>query len=312
VTVLTIPKPADETEWLRERHPFYGASAAGALYGVHPFIDLADVVAEKMAPEPPAPLQTEAIERGHRLEPVLLEWWGDRHGVHVVPPTMLYVNGRLMATLDGEIVGDSESWVEAKTTNDTWDEVPPHVYWQVTAQAAASGKRGDCFVVWFDAELRLKEARVTPAPEHIADVLDRVERFFSFLDLGMTPEGVELTAEHVVQMFPSPEVGKWVDLDESDRDAVVEWETARQERIAAEKRERVAKEAVANLLTDAEGGKFQGLPLVTWRANKPSERFSAKAHGVNEPECHAAYTSEVPGARVLRATRELKTFEVMS
>jgi Arc/MetJ-type ribon-helix-helix transcriptional regulator len=305
MSLFTIPRPAERAAWLRERHPYFGASAAGALYGVHPHLDLADVVAEKMAPEPTDNGETEAMERGTRLEPVLLEWFGDRHGVKVVPSDVLYANGRLMATLDGEIVGDSESWVEAKTTRDTWDDVPPHVYWQVVAQAAASGKRGQCFVVWFDAELRLKEAAVVPAKQHVADVLDRVERFMSFLDLGMVPEGVEMTAEHLAVMFPAPEVGKWVDLDDVGRDAVVEWETARQERIAAEKRERAAKDAVANLLTDAEGGRFNGLPVVTWKANRPSERFSSKAHAQGAPDCHAAHTVMTPGARVLRSTKHL-------
>lgn len=309
---LTVPRPADRGAWLRERHPFFGASAAGALYGVHPHLDLADVVAEKMAPEAIDNGQTEAMERGDRLEPVLLEWWGDRHGLRVVPSEVLYVNGRLMATLDGEIVGNPESWVEAKTTREVWDEVPPHVYWQVTAQAAASGKRGECTVVWFDAELRLKEALVKPAPEHVADVLDRAERFMAFIDLGMTPEGVALTAEHLTTMFPAPEVGKWVDLDEAGRDAIIEWEAARQARIDAEKREKAAKDVVANLLADAEGARFNGLPVATWRANKPSERFSAKAHQIGAPECHAAHTVMTPGARVLRATKELRTFEELS
>lgn len=311
MTAFTIPKPADRLAWLKARHGWFNASDAGCLYSVHPHRDLADVAADKMAADVVDTGPTEAMDRGNRLEPVLLEWFGDRHGVQVVSSDVLYVNGRLMATLDGEIVGDSECWVEAKTTRDVWNEVPSHVYWQVVAQAAASDKHGDCWVVWFDAELRLKQARVTPAAEHIADVLARAEQFMAFIDMGMTPEGVEMRATHVAAMFPAPEVGKWVTLDEAGRDAVVRWNELRTERIGAEKREADAKDAVARLLTDAEGAKYRGLPVVTWRRNKPSERFSVKAHAAEAPECHAAHTVETPGARVLRATKELKTFPAL-
>lgn len=307
VTSFTLPKPAERGLWLQARHGFFNASDAACLYSAHPHRDLADVVADKMAPEPVDNGQTEAMERGDRLEPVLLEWFGDRQGVKVVTPDVLHVNGRLMATLDGEVVGNDDAWVEAKTTMDRWDEVPSHVYWQMVAQAAASGRR-EGWCVWFDADLRLKFAKVTPAPEHIADVLAKAEQFMAFIDMGMTPEDVELSAEHVALMFPAPEVGKWVELDEAGRDAVVRWNDLRLERIAVEKLEALAKDEVANLLTDAEGAKFAGLPVVTWRRNKSTERFSVRAHAAEAPDCHAAFTAEAPGPRVLRATKELRTF----
>lgn len=309
MSLSTIPRPADKAEWLDLRHGYFNASAAGTLYGCHPHMELADVVAEKLAPERGPDEQTEAMERGERLEPLLLEWWGDRHGVQVVPFEVLYVNGRLMATLDGEIVGDSESWVEAKTTSERWDSVPEHVARQVTAQAAASGKRGECFVVWFDSDLRLKEERVRPSTEWVDDVLDRAERFMAFIDLGMTPEGVELKVEHLTAMFPEPELGKWVHVDDQGILAIAQWEAARQDRMAAEKREKAFKDEVARLLEDAEGAKHEGLQVVTWKVNRPSKRFSAKAHAEQNPECHAAHMVEVPGARVLRATRGLRELQ---
>lgn len=305
----TIVKPDDRWDWLKVRHRFYNASDAGCLYSCHPFRDLADVTVDKLADEPTDSGQTEAMERGDRLEPVLLEWFGERQGLTVYQPKVLYHEGRLLATLDGEVAGNDDVWIEAKTTRDTWDEVPAHVYWQVVGQAAASGKR-ECWVVWFDAELRLKHDKVVPPAEHVADVLERAEQFMAFIDLGLTPEGVELSAEHLATMFPAPEVGKWVELDNYGRDVVTAWDTARQDRIAAEKNEAELKDEVARLLTDGEGGKYKGLPIVTWRRNKPSVRFSAKAHAEANPDCHEAHKVEVPGPRVLRATRELRTFKL--
>lgn len=308
MALATIPKPTERPAWLKARHPFFNASDAACLYSAHPHRDLADVVVDKMAPEPVDNGQTEAMDRGDRLEPVLLDWLGDRLGVQILTPEVLYVNGRLMATLDGEPVGADDVWAEAKSTREHWDEVPGHVYWQMVGQAAASGKR-EGWCVWIDAELRFKHAKVTPAPEHVADVLARAEQFMAFVDMGLMPEGVELGVEHLATMFPAPEVGKWVTLDESGRVAVVRWERLRTERIAIEKREALAKDEVARLLTDAEGAKFKGLPIVTWRKNKVGDRFVVGDHEAGEPDCHAKYTRATRGARVMRSTKELRTFQ---
>ena len=308
MTALTIPKPANRLAWLRERHSYFNASDVACLFGAHPHRDLADVVADKLAPDVTDDGETEAMDRGNRLEPVLLDWLGDRLGVQMVTPDVLHVNGCLMATLDGEPVGDTDTWAEAKSTREYWDDVPGHVYWQMVGQAAASG-RAEGWCVWIDADLRFKHAKVTPHPDHIADVLSRAEQFMCFIELGMTPEGVEMRAEHVAQMFPAPEVGKWATVDEVGRDAIAAWDEARLERIAAEKRERALKDEVANLLLDAEGAKFNGIPIATWRRNKPSDRFVVGKHAADAPDCHAAHTIEVPGPRVLRSTKELRTFQ---
>lgn len=310
MSLATIPKPADRLDWLKARHGCFNASDAACLYDCHPFKDLGDVVAEKLRAEPDDSEPTEAMERGNRLEPFVLDWWGDRHGARVFTPSVLYRNGRLMATLDGEIVGNEDDWVEAKTTSQRWDEVPEHVYWQVTAQAAASGRRGVCHVAWIDADMRFKEAEVRPDPAHVADVLVRAEQFMAFIDMGMVPEGVALTAEHVLSMHAAPQVGKWVDVDEEGRAAVAAWERLRQLRIDAEKQERIAKDEVARLLESAEGAKYQGLPICTWRNNRPSDKPDWNALTAAHPDVVAKFTRPVPGPRVLRATRELHAFGV--
>jgi predicted phage-related endonuclease len=304
VNVVTIDKPADRTEWLAARHPYFNASDAGCLYGVHPHRNLGDVVADKLQPEATDNGQTEAMERGQRLEPLLLEWFGDRHHCKVVTPDVLYVNGRLMATIDGEIVDDSESWVEAKTTSLRWDTVPDHVYWQVVGQAASTGKRV-CWVVWFDADLRLKQHKIVVPQEHVDDVTDRATRFMEFIDLGMAPEGVELRADHLAKMYPAPTAGHFAELDDDGLVAVVEWEQCRRARLAAEKAETAAKDRLANLIRDAEGGQYDGRLICTWRANKPTERVDHKALEVAHPEIVQSFRREVPGPRVLRATGQL-------
>lgn len=300
----TVAKPAERGEWLAARHPFYNASDAGCLYGVHPFRNLADVAVDKLRPEPEDGGESEAMERGTRLEPFLLEWFGDKHGCKVITPDVLHVDGRLMATLDGEIVGNDDEWIEAKTTSQTWSSPPEHVYWQVVAQAAASGRRG-CWVVWIDADMRFKQHRIVPPAEHVEDVKRRAEAFMDFIALGMMPEGVEMTAEHLARLYPEPAVGSYADLDDDGLQAVLAWEQARRARLEAEKAEKIAKDAAARLVGEAEGARYDGRLILTWKPNKASEKPDWKALEADHPDLVATYRREVPGPRVLRATKEL-------
>lgn len=301
----TVAKPADRIAWLTARHPYFNASDAGCLYGVHPFRNLADVAVDKLRPEPTDEGETEAMERGVRLEPFLLEWFGDKHSCKVTTPDVLFVEGRLMATLDGEIIGNDLEWIEAKTTSQTWSSPPHHVYWQVVAQAAASGRRS-CWVVWIDADMRFKQHRIVPEPEHVEDVLRRAEAFMDFIDLGMMPEGVEMSADHLARLYPAPKIGTFADVDDAGMQVIIGWEQARQARLDAEKAEAEAKDAVARLIADAEGARYDGRLIATWRANKASERPDWKALEADHPDLVATYRREVPGPRVLRATKELR------
>lgn len=242
------------------------------------------------------------MERGNRLEPMLLEWFADRHECTVYTPGVLYVNDRLMATLDGEVRGADDTWIEAKTTRQRWDGVPDHVYWQIVAQAAASG-RTRCHLVWIDAELAYKDAEVVPKPEHVADVLERAEHFMSFVDLGMMPEGVEMTAEHLARLYPSPVEGKYQALEPSNLEVVREWERARLARVEAEKIEKALKDEVARFFEDAEGLTHEGRLVATWKA---TERTSLDVKRLKEeqPGLVAKYQRTVP-VRTMRALKEL-------
>lgn len=301
-TMKKVPKPADRMEWKRTRHPYVGASDASCLYGANPWKSLADLCVEKMQDDPDPDLTSEAIDRGHRLEPFLLQWWGDKHGLEVITPDELFVCGRLMATLDGIPVGTEDDWIEAKTTNQRWSEVPEHVHHQVVAQAAASGKKR-CFVVALDADMKFKEWEIEPTEEEVGDLLNRVEKFWNYLDLGMTPPEAEFTAEHIVKIHPTHTPESFVDLDEDGFQLIVEWEQLRQARLAAEDAEKQAKDAVARLIAEHEGARFDGHVIATFKAQRRTS-FDTKGFKADHPDLASSY--ERPSSvRVLRAMKEV-------
>lgn len=303
---LTVAKPPDRGDWLRARHPYFNASSAAVLYGTHPFQTAADYAVEKLLADPPDDPPTDPMDRGLRLEPVLLRWLGDQLGVTVVTPDVLYVHGRLMATLDGHVASWSRTFIEAKSFGEVHDTVPTHVYRQVCAQAAATGMP-ECWVVWIDPDMAFKRELVIPARGDVADVLERAEEWMAWIDLGMTPEGVELTTAHVKTLHPKPAAGSFVELDDDGLAAVVEWEQLRRARLAAEKAEAPAKDVVARLVGDKAEARYDGHTVFTWKAAKESPRTdhpAAAAKYLTAAQL-AEFTRPVPGARTMRATKEL-------
>lgn len=295
MTLTTIPKPEDRMEWKRARHPFLGASDAACLFGANPWKSLADLCVEKMAPDPEPEISSEAIDRGNRLEPFLLQWWGDNHGLEVVTPDRLFVCGRLMATLDGIPVGSEDDWIEAKTSNQRWSEVPEHVHHQVVAQAAATGRKR-CYVVALDADMRFKEWVIEPTDDEVGDLLNRVEKFWDYLDLGLLPDDVEFGASHIQVLHPEDD-GTAEELDEDGLSAVVRWAQARRDRLAAEKRESAAKDEVARLFGPASTLTYDGEPVATWKASAPRKWFDKKSFVAEHPELEQKFTVEKMGER---------------
>lgn len=305
--LLTIPKPPERLAWLRARHPYFNASAAAVLYDGHPFQSEADYAVEKLAPEPPNDPPTAPMDRGNRMEPVLLQWLADQQGVEYRTPDVLYINGQLMATLDGVPVGATDTWYEAKTFGERHDSVPRHVYWQIVAQAAATG-RSQGWVVWMDPDMEFKHELVTPSRDDVEDFLVRVEEWMSWIALGMTPEGVQLGREHIAALNPNPAPGSFVELDDQGLAVIVEFEQRRQARLAAAKAEDAAKDAVARLLGDKAAAVYDGREVFTWKPTKPQTvvAWEAAARHHLTPKQLAEFTrTGVPGARRMHATKEL-------
>lgn len=305
--LTTVAKPAQRLAWLRARHPYFNASSAAVLYNLHPFQTEADYAVEKLLADPPNDPPTAPMERGIRMEPLLLQWLADQHGVDYRTPDVLFINGQLMATLDGVPVGASDTWAEAKTFGERHDSVPRHVYWQVAAQAAASG-RSQCWVVWMDPDMEFKHELVTPSRDDVEDLLARVEEWMSWIALGMTPEGLDLGREHIAALNPRPEPGSFVELDDAGLAAIVEFEQHRQARLAAAKAEEVCKDAVARLLGDRAAARYDGREVFTWKPSKDQTvvDYRAAAREYLSPAQLAEFTrTNVPGSRRMHATKEL-------
>jgi putative phage-type endonuclease len=301
VSVVEVPRPADRTAWLAERRPFANASDAAVYVGCHPYKNLADLAVEKLAAEPPDETNR-AMERGNRLEAAVADWWADEHGVGIYEPEVMYRNGRLLATLDRRIVGADRDALEVKTTRHAVDRVQDHWWWQGQAQMFCADLDRVHFAV-LDGSMDLASYTIQRDDSAISCLVEAVEKVWTWLDLGLVPEGVELGAEHLATLYPSPVEGSYADVDDDALDAIRAWEEARQARLVAQKAEDEAKDAVARIVAEHEGARHDGVVVCTWKSSTRSA-LDTKRLSAEHPELVAQYQRET-SYRVLRATKGL-------
>ena len=260
MTITEIDIPPTREEWLAARKPYANASDAAVYMGCHPFKSLEDLAVEKLAVTP-LDVTNRAMDRGNRLEAAIADWWADEHGVGIYQPKVMYACGRLLATLDRRIVGNDREAVEAKSTSKRVTEPEPYWFWQVQAQMVCA----DLDVVHLavlDGSMDLTSYTVERDNLAIAELLARVEEVWGYFDLGMVPEGVQFTSEHVARLHPDPEPI----AVEAPEDVVARWLDAKDALKEAEQYEKSCRDELCNVIGEAEAAAVNGVPLVTWKS----------------------------------------------
>lgn len=219
----TVIKPEHGSmEWLRLRqrdvtgYPVVSASEAAAVHGEHRFKTKWALAYDKLADEPEVTETNRAMERGNRLEPVILQWVSDEIGERVVTPEVMYTvtsgGASLIATLDG-IVGEQDNpklVVEIKTYNRQWDEtadidgygpLPAYWYWQGVHQAACTGVKE---ILWgiFDSTLDLHLYTQKIDEGVVGKHIGRVSNFCRTVASGVIPNEWEHTYDDIAKTLP--------------------------------------------------------------------------------------------------------------
>lgn len=199
MSVVLIPKPEHGSlAWHMLRHRrngqvVFGASEAPALLGVGRYADatLAMLCIRKLPDVPEVKKSTEAMDRGHALEPALVAWAARELGVGVHVPAVMYAQGRFVVSIDG-IADDGCFIVEAKSTTDWFDprDLRSDWYAQACGQAAGTGIYRVVFAV-LDGQLRLHLHEVNVNPDDVAVLELLAEEAGACLDEGVLPEHLQ-------------------------------------------------------------------------------------------------------------------------
>ena len=290
----TIDLPEREV-WLAFRERYWNASDTAALFGEHPYCTTADIAVRKMTGQRQA--ESAVMNRGHRLESAVAEWWSDEHGIAVFPTDRLFLHDELvLATPDYLIVGVEDECLEVKTTARTVIEPERYWWWQCQAQCLAGDLRRVHLAV-LDRQMDLQSFIIERDDQACARIAEGAARFMEAIRAGQMPDDVALRYDHHLALHPVS-TPVTVKLDDRAVGLVRRLETARKlARDAAAEEERVKGELAA-VLGDAEAGIVDGAEVVTWRSQQRT-RIDERRLRSEQPDLVAAY-STTSSFRVMR------------
>jgi predicted phage-related endonuclease len=295
-------EPHGSQAWLNQRYMDeqgnrrISASAAAAIYGLHPFVKKDHYAAEHLSGVAPSPITPNAaMETGNRLEDTIISWAGDRLGVEFETPKELFCydtdNGcHLISTLDGWNE-ETRHILEVKTTSREYSGTLPD-YWRIqgiTQYICSDAKR----VTWaiFDNTLRLTLVEQVITEEEVAEHIEAVTEWLNSIELGMTPSGVKWSYETMQTRYQRP-VSRTVELPSETADLIQRLRHVRNELASYKQLEDELKAEVCELLGDADTAILNGVTVATWKGQK-RESFDSKALRLAHPDLAKQFVKEV-------------------
>lgn len=295
-------EPHGSQAWLNQRYMDeqgnrrISASAAAAIYGLHPFVKKDHYAAEQLSGVAPTPITPNAaMETGNRLEDTIISWAGDRLGVVFETPSELFCYDtdkgcHLISTLDGWNE-ETRHILEVKTTSREYSGTLPD-YWRIqgiTQYICADAKR----VTWaiFDNTLRLTLVEQVITEEEVAEHIEAVTEWLNSIELGMTPSGVKWSYETIQTRYQRP-VSRTVELPSETADLIQRLRHVRSELASYKQMEDELKAEVCELLGEADTAILNGVTVATWKGQK-RESFDSKALRLAHPDLAKQFIKEV-------------------
>lgn len=272
-----IEKPEHgSAEWLRIRwadkqgNRRISASVAAAVHGEGKYTSAADLASELLADNPPEPLPpTKDMERGNRMEPMLIQWAADMEGINLITPDVMYVyeDGpcRMIATLDA--IDQNGIPYEVKSTRKRWDgKLPRHWHWQGVQQAICAGSTSVEWII-FDGDMDLIRHTQFISSDDMELHKQRVREFLSAIDDGNLPDMVTLEYSMLEKMYPDSQP-KSVELTQDQANVVSQLITVQEMIKGLEDQESKLKAEIGAVLQDAEHASYNGEAMVSWKTVK--------------------------------------------
>lgn len=271
-------------EWLR----IVTASKVAAILGLSPW-DSPRSLWHRMRGDLPREEQTAAMSRGHYLEPAILAWWRDQHGVVVQDEYAEQMTYRLgewaAATPDAVALHPTHGLVlvEAKSTSVEWDnELPAYYLTQVLFQLAVSGLTR-CYIPVIGPRLTFAEYVVDVADyaEDVPLIMARCRAFYDSLSADVPPDLDDTVATYdaVRKVHPDIERGAEVELTKAQAWSLVR-HTASSKVIEADLR--LARSTVLDALGRAQYATHDGQRIARRQASKHGVSLVVTASSIGD------------------------------
>lgn len=292
--VILDTRRATDEDWERVRgmRVLGGADAAAAV-GESAWDSPWTVWARHRGLLPPKP-RTERMSWGLRLEPLILDAFGQETGLRVHPQHTLLLSRHhpwMVARLDALAEGDEGlAVVDAKATRG-WDDGPtPDAWWQVQHYLLVTGLSVGWLAV-LEAGNRLHCLRVPADGEAQAALVELESRLWRHIVDGTEPpiDGSDATREGLKLVHPTAAAEVVREMDASAlalvrrrHELTVAIQALEEEREQAENRLRA-------WMGEAAAATLMGEPLVTYR-NRATSRVDLVALRERHPRLVARYT----------------------
>ncbi len=305
-------EPHGSQAWLNQRYMDdkgnrrISASAAGAIYGVHPFVKQDQYAAELLSGNAPTPIMPNAaMETGNRLEDTIITWAGDRLGIEFETPEQLFCfdtdeGCHLISTLDGWNE-ETKHVLEVKTTSREFSGVLPD-YWRVQGlqQAICSDAKRVTWAI-FDNTLRLTLVEQEITEEEKATHIAAAEQWLNAIELNMDPPGIVYTYETISTRYMNS-LSEPVEIPTSARELIAQLKHVKSELSSYKAIEDRLKAELCELIGPAETATIGGTVVATWKGQK-REWFDSKKFQSENPDLYTSYL-KTTSSRTLRLKGE--------
>lgn len=308
MTTATILKHQSREAWLADRSKGLGGTDISAILGVNKWKTPYDTWLDKTGRAPKFE-GNKMTKRGQYMEDAVANYFIDVTGqqiikaseaeemlIHSKYPFLLGSPDRRYFSADG-----GKGILECKTTMASieadLESIPQAWFIQTQWYMGLSDyKKGT--IAWGELGYTsdFKHIEIDFNPDFFAYMVEQAVIFWEKFVMNDTPPPAT-TSTDIEKMYTSHTDGKYITTD-----VVFASHCAILKQLKADKKQlegdiELAEEELKLKLGDAEGAKFEGSVLVTWKSAKGSIKFDDKAFKEADPITWSKYTKETAGSR---------------
>lgn len=272
---------------MEDRSNTMGASDMAALFGLHPYTSEYMLWAQKCGLEYAQP-ETEQMRLSKEIEPMMLQIWAKRNGLHVTHNRQSRTRpglNRISATTDAHVWQD-ERHQQLNAVADA-KLIQPHMralwlaglpeWYVIQLQTQMLVENVDtAYLVPLFGFGELTHSIVKADPEMQAEIIRRNDIFWKRVDGELEPPAMDEHEATTKALLLQPRSHKLVELDSQamdDSDCIAAW-SAEMKRLDAQITG--AKNRILNKIGDADGGAFvdgSGYCVITVGGKKPYKKL---------------------------------------
>lgn len=309
---VTIIRPKGRAEWLEYRKSGIGSSEVATIVGLNPWETPYQLWRRKIGLDTPKE-ENFAMKAGHYLEDAVSLFWQDATGREVIKRSTgdwiirsndrpyIQVSPDRTYWLEGMKHNDSNKGIlECKTTQKAidGDDLPKHWFCQVQYQlGGAELTHGS--IAWLTQGREFGYKDISLVPDFYGWLVEEVEKFWTDNILGRK-EPAAVSVKDVLLKYNRHTAGKIIEVSDDIFNAYNDLKEVKKELSALDERKTELEERIKVCFGDAEAISYGGQTIATWKSNKDSEKFDAKAFQTAHPDLAKEFTNTVAGARILR------------